>query len=484
VSNRGDIESCAWNEALLAHVPHGFLSAVKFFNEGKHRYSWFRYLPIGPFHNRLFQGLAERTLQLLSTNSILESLQGDLVRPSELIYVPNEFRDDEGMPLVPDTASKSKYLSNEYPSSSSCLEKLRKLGLKLLSPEVFLHDLAAFISNDRAMFQKMPGKWHSLVSRALLSLIPTNNGFKETISLLPIVPLSDGHWVCPDAGALFFHFNMDLALPKDIPAFEICLDATCDPNRKDLFRVFGAMDADGEKICNIIVRTHMSPQFHPQNILTESIIYHVLFLYKSNWARESDLWFVSERGSYHRGSQIYLDVDKPFSAARMFAEYKSIFHFLHQDYTKTFDGCDNWIQWLRKFFGLSECPRIVIPDGQASFTLSVDFQFIMDHCPSSVDITLSKSGEDLSVCANKEDINLLDVPDAGLKDWDFLECFGVVRLQASFFIEQLKRLKGMQINREDIRRIYGHIQEFAGSDDEHLVKYVNRLVISKEQTWS
>jgi hypothetical protein len=557
VSSRGDIESCAWNEALFAHVPHGFLSAVKFFNEGELRYSWLRYLPFGPFHSNLFQGLTERTLQLLSTNSILESLQGDLVRPSGLIYVPDRFRDDEGMPLVPGTASKSKYLSNKYPSSLSCLEKLRRLGLKPLSPEAFLHDLAAFISNDGARFQEMPGKWQSLVSSILLSLVATDNGLKETISLLPIVPLSDGRWVCPDAGALFFHSKTDLVPPKDIPAFEIRLDASGDLNRQNLFRLFGAMDANGEEICNIIVRTHMDPQFHPQDIPTKSIIYHVLFLYKNKWAREGDLWFISEHGSYHRGSQIYLDVDKPFSAARMFAKHKSIFHFLHQDYTKAFNGLDSWMQWLREILSLSECPRFVIRDGPTSFTLSVDFQFLMDRCPSSdvllllkrwwskysewvvpdkpsptysvsreqskrnliaaissmtvacrggkiaplsqtflprtgspssVDITLPKSREDLSMLG---DMTLLDVPDPGLKDWDLLEYFGVVRLQASVFINRLRQLKGTKISGEgiwrlyeDARRLYEHIQAFVGSDDERLVRYVKRLVINKEQAWS
>lgn len=386
-ANREDIDSSSpWNKALLDHVPYALLSAIKEFNAGGLRYSWICYLPLRPYVVDFFQDLREKTLGLLSKQPILESLGGDLMAPSELIQVPEKFTNADGKPLIPAGNTGLNYLSNQY--SWDDWHSFKCLGVRFLSAEDFLDDLSVFISERPTEFQEMPHAWHSRLSTVLVSLTVDNRVHKRAISTLQIIPLRDGQWMSPDVGNLLFPLaSSNLVVPRGTHAFEVHPDVEKDAHRRHLLVVLGVKESKAENICDIILQTHEHNQFRPGTVSAADLISHAVFLYEARCqtAARRDLWFITEKGSYCHGSQIYMDSEVPYSASNIFAENRSKFSFLHKDYWKAFSIPGDWQTWLVQNLKIAVIPRLVIPSKtvKGSFTLTNDFRFLIDNCDSS-----------------------------------------------------------------------------------------------------
>jgi hypothetical protein len=379
-ANREDIDSSSpWNKVLRDHIPHALLSAIQSFNAGDLRYCWLRYLP---FSTRdFFRDLPLGTLLHLSQQMILESLSGALMTPSQLVYVPEEFTDNEGKPLIITQHTMTKYLSYKY--SPDDWQALESLHVTRLSAENFFNDLKEFISESPIQFQGMPHPWHSRVSRALVALLAHTRDLERDISVLQIVPLRDGSWISPrDGGHLLFPLTSNcLTVPESIGASEVHPDVVNDPHRRSLLMFLGAKDCIPETICEIILETHSSDEFRPEIVSNTALISHAVFLYHTEYsvAGKHDLWFLTEKGSYCRGSQVYIDYDVPYSASNVFAECRSHFFFLHKDYCEAFSGLEDWEIWLIENLNVSALPRLVIPSStpKGSFIPSDDFKHLM-----------------------------------------------------------------------------------------------------------
>ncbi|KAF2176286.1 hypothetical protein K469DRAFT_682619 [Zopfia rhizophila CBS 207.26] len=391
-ANREDIDSfSAWNATLLDHVPHALLSAINNFNSTELRYSWLQYLLLNTNIGDFFQELPARMRDVVSQQPVLESLNGEFKKPSELILIPEELADDNREPLIPST-NECNYLSHKYPSED--MDDLKWLGVQIISEEIFLNHLCDFVSNQPGTFQKMPHKWHSRLSTILGIMILKNDDFKSIIGGLQIVPLRNGEWISASRGSLTFSLKSgNSMIPKGIEVFEVHADAERDSHRRNFLTILGARKPDPAGICDFIFQTHISEEFRPENLDNADLISHIEFLYRAGWKDSgAHLWFVAKNGSHHRGSEMYVDSEVPYSASIMFKEQRQSFPFLHGDYWNQSRSPDDLREWLVRRLGVAVIPRLVV-EGKAkepSFTMSKDFEFVIHNHTSSEALLLLK----------------------------------------------------------------------------------------------
>jgi hypothetical protein len=522
IASREDIDSSSqWNKTLLSRIPQALLGAINEFNEGELRYSWLPYLPLRPYVGDFFKELRRETIGLLCKSPILESFAGVLKPPSSLIYVPESFADKEGKPLILTDSTKSKYMSHRYPPSEQ--PRFSSLGVQSLTTDGFINDLRNFISKCSVDFQEMPDAWHSRLAETLMSAIIRSHFLKPTISTLKVVPLRDGQWASMDKGNFLFPSRSNnLVVPNGIEISEIHPCVETNYFRRQLFMALGAREFQADQICDIIIRTHENSDFRPSALSTSDLIAQVVFLYNADWknAERRDVWFITETGSYRRGSQVYMNSDVPYSAQSMFANRRSIIHFLHRDYYTAFSSITlpsewrsetpSWQQWLVKQLNVAQIPRMATPSIGAPFSLSTDFECLLDPY-LSVELLLmigqhwkhyskwivdgetkdTKTGWQISQRKMRDKISsinvkchgqlisplnktflpitnmrletfvsipFLDVPDPDHDQWDYLRHFGVVvQLDAGFFLECLRRLKDTKALIKAVSHLYGQI---------------------------
>ena len=512
---------------MLNFIPHALHGAIKDLNRGKLRYSWLPYLPLRPDVSDFFQQVEDETLNLLYMSPILESFSGELTPPCYLTYVPESFTDRDGKPLILTQSTKSKYLSHKYPSRD--LKMLSHLSVGSLSTESFIGDLRNFILRHPDDFQGMPEKWHSRLAEVLMSSIGRNKSYQATFSTLKIVPLRDGQWTSPNNGNLLLPSKSGpLLVPKGIDVLEIHPCADVDYFRRQLFMALGAKEFQAERICDIIVRMHGKAELQPNTLSTSDLISQLVFLYETGWknADRHDMWFTTESGSYCRGSQIYMDSDVPYSAKSMFTQNRAEILFLHQDYYKTFSSMGGWQEWLAEHMNVAQIPRLATPPIGGPFSISKEFQFLLDTHPSTEVLLLIRyhwkyysrwivygerriKAADQGISQEKikhkissmevkcrhgfvkplnqtflplssiklekfVSVPFLDVPEPDDDRWDYLRHLGVVvELDAVFFVEYLRRLKDVRTSREQVSQLYEQIDLWTTGNNAGAIRYVS-----------
>jgi hypothetical protein len=360
-------------------LPSAFRRTVHELNEGELRYTWMRYLPSRFFIVDFFEELENAIIRALSTETIIESLGGDLHVPSNLSLVQAKFSDDDGLPFVQSHVTKSKYLSPKYSVEKNLLE-LSRLGVKPLTPEQFIDDLDQFISYSPNEFQGMSGSWHSSLSRALFRLIYEHPGLKSRVSRLNIVPLKDGRWQSTILEKLCFTDSVTaIGIPKRIPILEIHPDASADLSRRNLFILLGAQTFSKDMVCQAIISTHASPSFSRQQLSRQDLISHALFLYHAGWKNFKDdfLWLSTETGAEKRSYEVYVDSEQHNSASAMFESNRGDISFVHGDYFEDISILDgDFKSWLIHTLHLADFPRLV-PHRAPKINLSPEFQLLL-----------------------------------------------------------------------------------------------------------
>ena len=371
-------------------VPHALLKAIRQFNASNLRYSWIQYLPIRPRLSDFFERLETITLQLLSLQPILECVSGELAVPHSMKYVPDSFRDSKGVPLTLCETTQLGYLSHRYASSD--WPNLQRLGVGRLSMEEFLTDLQILVCKHAMEFRQKPLDWHSWLALVLAQVLTSN--FHSAASILyslPIVPLRDGQWVKPNTETLLFPGAENIVVPPGIEIGEIHPDASQD-SRRHLFTLLGAQPFVPSKICDIIIKKHSNQGFRPALLSRGDLVSHAIFLYSTGWnnlsfgdsASTKSIWLISEVDTYHLGSELYIDSDMPYSATKFFERRRNKFPFLHKDYLNALhDGkMGVFTEWMVQNLSLHRLPRISSSPRISKFSLSLDFQFIIDTIPS------------------------------------------------------------------------------------------------------
>jgi hypothetical protein len=516
IANRADIDvSSAWNRQLLVAIPEAFLQAVQILNKGHRlRYTWTRYLSDRPPLSDFFEHLETGIRRSLSKAEIIESLSGDVVAPRKLKFVPTEFRDDQGMPLVYTERTVSKYMSPKYAVDDKATFIL--LGVQELTTSEFIDDLQSYISTAPETFQAMSSSWHSSLAEALIHAIHRDARNKARVADLAIIPLKDGRWVTSGRQQICFaSMTEKVNIPRTISIGEIDPTAIPQSSRRSLYILLGARTYSKDLVCDAIVRAQNLPDFDPDALDASDLISHADFLFQAGWKNsgDHDLWVATEAGVAKRGSETFANSLKPHSAKALFNDMGARFGFLHRGYSEANSSLDeSWMKWICEHLQVAEYPRLVLALSP-KLVLAKDFRTLTEdvdplrfllllrdrwdtyaqnfvpreNAEAEVESSKAKLREKMAALAVpcqgggtcplgqtvlpltqivSEDMNsttFLQVPMPEDTRWKFLRHFGViVDAGVSQYVQYLRQIKmGSEMSVKGVTEIYRQIQSHA-----------------------
>ncbi|KAK4168246.1 hypothetical protein QBC43DRAFT_296909 [Cladorrhinum sp. PSN259] len=380
-TSREDIDgSSAWNMFLLQVIPDAITAAIHQLNNGMLRHLWPRYLHPRQSLVDNFKEVEEATMRKLSASPILEALSGGLERPSDTLFIPEEFRDDIGVPFTLGASSQHRYLSPKYIIED--LPVLQRLEVQEMTVEMFLQHLQLCLSQDNRYAQDQSRSWHSCVARCLMVIIAKDRSLLRTLKTIPLIPLQDGRWVRPDIGTLLFpSTKTKRAIPPGIEVLEVEGTARDDPDRHHLFVLLGVKVFNADRICEIIASTHADPFFQPSALSRSALVAQVVFVYHSNWKdpQNRQLVFVTEAGTPAQAGDVYVHHHAEFAASGMPREFRDQVSFLHRDYAAHIDIKDhaNWVDWLIRAQRVNYLPRLASPNEGCPFAMATEFEYLM-----------------------------------------------------------------------------------------------------------
>jgi len=417
IASREDINSSSkWNDALRNAAVDTLIEAAQMFNHGKMKYTWLRYFPLKGEVSGFFEPFKKKLLDQISNKPLLENWAGDMACPSTLIFVSKEkFADKTGRPMT--LASKnpnksSAYISHRY--SDADLDYLKVMGVKEMSSEDFLRDLASFIDSHSLEFQEQPIEWHTRLAEVLIPLT-LNPNLLPSIKELKLVHLRDDRWISVSEyeNSILFPGELDdCEIPSGIDLLVVYQHAASNPLIHQLYSSIGVHYFSILHLSSFILEMHGNPNFNPQRVSRESLISQVAFLYLAGWKGDRDawIWFVSEENGRVLASQLYMDSEEEYSASKFFIGHCSRFPFLHPDYLSAVPGDpENWLQWLVKQLGVAKYPRIHQSVSKLSFDLSDEFRYISANHPTDFLVLLRNRWDKYSSYIEKDENQAADI---------------------------------------------------------------------------
>lgn len=413
--------------ALRDALPAALVNVVDKLIDSPCKYIW-PWFVTAEAPSTFFQSALKGAQQSLTFKPTLESCDGRLRMPRELIYVdPTLFAGDEGCPMTLSCSTKAHYLSLNYPTWT--IDSIIDLGVKRMTQKEFLRDLDRMINEDPNGFHGRPLKWHEDLASVLLPQVDVPE-LEEVIRQLSIIPLVDGSWTNSEIPRgrraprpVFWPPNIDLhGSEAKLPFSIIKSDSLLGLKRRKLFESLNITTLDPHRICNGILAAHITTGpdsfSDPATISNSALISHALLLFEESWTSRShrppELWFLSNDGRRRRGSDLYITRNaRGFSqtngVAGILQEMSPRLHLgyfapevLHHRPSEgvsdssllTSHRDEGLVNYLARTFRLSTVPRLVENNGSdtCDFSLSEDFQdlFKRFHASHVLQLILDK----------------------------------------------------------------------------------------------
>lgn len=361
------------------------IEVAKWFNAGSMKYTWPRYLPGKTKVSGFFESFKDSLLRRISSENVLESIDGQFVPPSTLMSYPLKFCDENGRPITATAKTSCRYLSSKYEPDD--YETLTTFGVQEMGGREFLRELQKLMKDDPAFFCNQSLEWHSNLARALAPLC-LDKVLSLQIGTLNLIPLRDGQWVSIEGKSIFFPGDRHgLTIPDGINLYAIADEAAQDPFRRHLYRLLGAEDFSVSLLCDTIIAAHNDSKFRPSSAMNGALLSQALFLFRAGCKLDKNerFWCVQECGAKRSpASKLYLESDEPLSASKLLGTDRSRFHFLHSSYLDAVpEEEERWRKWLVDMLRVAEFPRLAVSSGKDSFRLSEDFEWLLMHRPSA-----------------------------------------------------------------------------------------------------
>lgn len=378
-ANREGVErSNEWNRELRNGFIQAFEDAAKDFDNTVLRYTWIRYLPEPSDSGGFFEKLKRAIRESLALKKILRSWNESIQRPDTVLYIPEKFRDHNGIPLTLGPGKDNVYLSRNYIEAD--VKYLERLCVREMDYDDFLADFRSFLVESFSDFTKKPPEWHSRLAGVLNSL--TFSYSLNALRDLRLIVLRTGEWVSPEIGSIFFPGDLDRTVPGGIDMRIVDPTVASDPARRQLYSHLGVTNFDIISVQEMIVQLHTS-ESEPKGVSVSDLVAQAHFLFSTRWTNYEDvsIWVATDRGLRIKGDRVYIDDDGPHTASKLFAKGRAAFNFLHPDYLLLGkkDQAD-WIEWLEDSTGVTRVPRLVLRN--KPYELSADFKFIIKSTPS------------------------------------------------------------------------------------------------------
>ena len=503
-----------WNKALLRSVVDAFLLAVeRFADHPTLRDVWFRYLP-KYISDSFFSYIEHKLMSELQHRSILRSLDGTYVRPSQLIILPASFSDDVGAPLIPEAHLPSGfyYLSPDYDAQDRDGFIFRRLGVREMKDNDFLGGLKNM--DQAGLFGSKGPSWHESVATCILRLRTPFGSVHPEVTMLRILPLFNDDWALASSASKFMFAPSGVSIPDGLGLQSIA------PNISELSARYKLFDRLGVTKPNPpTIATKILLMVDPRSVIDHVAYARFFFQHRrvSNMPPTSGLRLVDECGECTQGDELYLDLPRERGVLTLRDALSPLeARFLHPDYLSAYpeEVADNvtvendlivdtrceWIEWLREYVGVKVVPRVLnghltsafldrapgLPGNELLASLCAWWPRLSNQLTQAGARALGEihiSGRRLDrlylrrVALARADqgheLPFVPVDDPDDCRWDFLERLGVaIRLNAQFFLNKLIHMQGRGENdSEAVEEIYKQL-DARFDEDEELIRCV------------
>ncbi|KAF5723298.1 hypothetical protein FMUND_1932 [Fusarium mundagurra] len=257
-SREGLNESSLWNWSLRDEIETAFVDAIHRLvslsptRDGEGLcYKWPKYLPRYHGTSGFWYGLHENMMNALRDTPLLRSRAGGTLRkPTDLYYVPEKYRFENGTVFDLPSLSRS-HLSFEY---DSVKPELSLIGVKTLNINDLWRELSQWINEvgvDGLKAQSV--EWHQKVS----SIFCDQQKLREKLRDLPIVPLRDGSWVRARQDRVFFtSTHTQEHVPTGIELSLVDKSVSQDSERRRFLSFLGIREYNPAQVCELIIKLH------------------------------------------------------------------------------------------------------------------------------------------------------------------------------------------------------------------------------------
>jgi hypothetical protein len=416
-SRQGIDESQPWNRRLQDHIVFALIQAFQRLNDTRLKYLWPAYLPEAQVALKFFDKLKDKFLDRVKDVKILESRSGELAKPKMMMLIPDQYKDEDGTPLL--TPANDRYLSTKYDTS-----QVSSLVVQALDDKKFFEMLKTFVSKQAEEFRKKPDAWHGKVSTVLMAGQKHFN--LDELSVMPIVPLDDGSWIsamrrhkpsyskvvnrsAPPVAFYLPRSDANIIIPKGVSMSVVEHNASRNEERRIFFRRIGAQDLDYEDVLRGIIKQHKDSM---ANADADLLLSHAQYVFSMPSASRMTqnlstiLWLADSRGEQSRGIELHMDNPVKPAVSRMFAANPKVARFVHPKYLEAYQGNVElrmrWLTWLRECLGVHDVPRL---SNKTNKGLSVEFEWLANNLSSIEWLTIIR--------LNWDDYHLSAAPKAG-----------------------------------------------------------------------
>jgi hypothetical protein len=315
------------------------LKAVdSFSNRPTLQYTWFRYLPES-IPDPFFREIEAQIIWQLKNVALFRSSRGTFHGSSEVVSVPDDFRDSDEHPLF-----HTNYLSEDYNISEDG-HWFDLLGVKKMSLDDLLTGLRNMDKKD--ILRDQTDSWHEKVCQHL-ELVPNRVG------QLRIIPLKSGSWATGEQAKRCV-FDTDIC---DIPP-GLGLESVISVKfRYPLLYKLGVRPADATLIAERILGLRSRSN-------VETRVKQTRFLFKHRHLISSSIHYkglkvIDERCQNGYGHDMYVHVSESDGRFNLYDILPDSARFLHFEYYGVHGGLESeWIDWLCDIVRLNDAPRII-----------------------------------------------------------------------------------------------------------------------------
>ncbi len=324
----------------------------------------------------------------MTRTPVLLARHGTQLRKIDTVaLLAGHFKDDEGSPLLDDSAT-SVFISNRYsPEATNLLEEY---GLKIMDVDHVVDLLRADLTRATSKMRSASTsqRWHSTMAQLL-----TKYANYYRVRQLALLPLRSGDWVSLDSGSVYLPTAEEIPVPIDVNMRILDPAAVANKDRRALYTRFGAAEPSVVDV-RIAIGNGYGALF-PCSSLAQSKS-HLHFLYLSQLCDpkpvRKDYRTIHLRTSLGRNENpytqdVFLPTHHPYGALELLASGTDVpgfpVIFLHSDYLLDAPEAPSlrypsWERWLCDFIGVRERLRLVAEDGNA---LSDTWAYVASHRP-------------------------------------------------------------------------------------------------------
>lgn len=385
---------------LRSYIAAAFCEQIVQFTQSRsQRYTWLAYYLAASPNNEFWKVLQReitdqlRSLPLFWARAGVASLYA-----KEVYHLPSCYRDEDGTPLF--NHSPEQYLSESYPPKF--LTKLKYLGVKSLTFEMFLDDMAVDLE-ARASRIKMhhveemeSDDWHRRVTQTIVDNLQES---MRKIKKLAFIPLTNGQWVSYCEGIFFDASQTGSAAPKDVKLKLVSDSALPMHLWKPVFRSLGVSPIQSSDIMAKIKEMHIKWQKHKVNFCRTQIKDHLQYLYlngdKTQYLGDFCLLnHVGEILTRKSDSDCRWYFKQSDNELTTFALLKfcnrSDIQFLHPEITGLIPSeqrnCHGvtWTEWLENSVGVRSVPIMLVRLKRGRYVLSPEFNHVLAQDPTKL----------------------------------------------------------------------------------------------------